>query len=1080
MKPFLYSIAETYLANEAEEVMDYCFVFPNKRSAVFFHHAFAIASRRLGKEIPHPATITISDFIESFVKGVRGERMEMIFILYQSYREVIYRHAGADRNARALAEMVDFNRFQRWADMLLGDFNDVDMYMVDPSELFPNLERYREISANYIEPEVLEEIKRHWRVDRIPEYSETFWNHIIHDGGRGPGDNGSEPGQEGGEGKAVEFFKLWQVMQELYLTFREKLRAAGMFYSGMAYTDAATTIKDTPREGFRYHRYIFTGFNMLSKVEEHIFSLMKEKKGSSLFDNSPFADFYFDDASPAFAMEGNTTSGFLRRYVRMFPSVYDCVEPVAGFPKIEITGVASVIGQAKLAGAIVASLYPEGIVKPAPSPDILRKTAIVLPQESLAQGILSALPGWISPINLTMGYRLRDSQVAGLVRNIVSMHLRSRKSRGAVPTFYYEDVLKVLTHPLLHQTFPTLCNSLVYDINVNRRYNIEAPYIASTYPGLKTVFSYVEDSGSADEVFGYFENLFLWLLDTWKTEGEDGAAAEAASGADSPEEDTENEPVFDIDGHDLAEDRGISPAAVIDRMLARAYLRAISRLRALTERYLGDGDIYLADTTLFHLMERIAGGETVNFEGRPLNGLQIMGVLEARSLDFENIIIPSMNEKIFPKAHYQKSFIPPHLRKAYGMATQDHQESIFSYYFYRMISRARRVFLIYDARTQGVGGGQMSRYLNQLIHLYRPASLTSRVLGFGMDPTEEVRLEMRKSPEIMAELEKFRSDENPRHLSASALNTYINCPLSFYLTYIAGYKREDEFHDYMDQSTFGTILHGVLEDLYKQEKASLPGGRFTRGALDALMRKEVEIERAITIRINRHYNLLGDNNLASLKGDAEIFGSLMKKYILLTLRREIEAGEFEFLHGEYGSPFRMIIRGNTGSRAINFKFSIDRVDRLYRPDGTSVLRVIDYKTGEDPTEIIEIEDMFRDRSTSTRRAKAMLQLFLYCQALSQREGLCEPVEPWIYSLRKVATTPFSPLKINGLKPDGSRSSKKVAINDYRDYVNEVNDRLLDILDDFFNPEIPFTAAEDPHACHFCKFSELCRKKSSST
>lgn len=1058
MKPFLYSIAEAYIRNEPDAVAEYCFVFPNKRSGVFFHHAFARASREAGCHVPHPATTTISDFIERLVPGNAAERLEMILILYRAYREVIYRHSGATREAREIAEMVDFNKFQRWADMIIGDFNDVDMYLVDPVQLFPNLEHYREISSNYLEPEVIEEIKRHWRIDRIPEYNESFWNHIIH-----PGENDTQLTDEGSgnsdredenRGGAVRFFKLWQVMLRLYEDFRKRLDQEGLFYPGMAYRKAADEIQSRDRDDFSHKRYIFVGFNMLSAAEERIFSLMKEKRGASLFDGAPFADFYFDNASPAFSMPGNTTAGFLKRYGRMFPSLYDCVEPIDGFPKIEITGVASKAGQAKLAGAIVSTLYPRhgGWEK-----DMLRKTAIILPQETMAQGIVSSLPGWISPVNLTMGYRLRDSRVATLIRDIVSLHLRSRKGSGTNPTFFYEDVLKVLTHPLIRQRFPDECSRIVYDINVNRRYNVDATVLAEDYPVLRQVFTYVENQGSASEILSYFEHLFKWLL----------------SGMEGGEPSKE---IIDIDGKDLEGAESVKAGALIDRMLIRAYLRGIGRLRSLATKYLREQDIYLSDTTLFHLLERLVGGETVNFEGRPLSGLQVIGVLEARSLDFENVIIPSMNEKVFPRKHYQKSFIPPHLRRAYGMSTQEHQESIYSYYFYRMISRARRVFLLYDARTQGVGGGQMSRYLSQLLHLYKPAGISSRILGYGVESRETEHIMIRKTPEIMSELRRYQADENPRHLSASAINLYINCPLSFYLANIAGYKREEEHHDYMDESTFGTILHKVMENLYVAEKKILPGARFTRGALEAMMKKDVTIEQEITRQINRYYNRLPDGSLETLKGDAEIFGEIMKKYVKLLFRREIEAGEFEYIAAEYGTPGKLSIKGSKEELEINFRFSIDRVDRFVKPDGSSVLRVIDYKTGEDATDIIEIKDMFVERGKSAKRAKAMLQLFLYCQALAQRENLDEAIQPWIYSIRKVATTSLSPLRISMSQSGDKKSRGKVEITDYRDYLIEFNDMLLDVLSDLFDPEIPFEAADNDHACTFCKFTEICRRR----
>ncbi|MDE5979755.1 MAG: PD-(D/E)XK nuclease family protein [Muribaculaceae bacterium] len=1050
MKPFLYSIAEAYILNEGADLQDYCFVFPNKRSGVFFHHAFARASRELGISVVHPASTTISSFIEDMVPGKPAERLEMILILYQAYREVIFRHAGGSREAQEIAEMVDFNKFQRWSDMIIGDFNDVDMYLVDAAQLFPNLEHYREISANYLEPEVIEEIKRHWRVERIPEYNDSFWNHILHAGT--PDDEGSRQ-DEDSRGSALRFFRLWQVMLELYETFRRKMAEAGLFYPGMAYREATRIIKERDRSDFDHKRYIFVGFNMLSRAEESIFKEMKEKRGEDLF-TGPFADFYFDDASPAFLMPGNTTAAFLDHYTRLFPSLYDCVERITGFPRIEISGIASKAAQAKLAGAIVGHLYPKSGEW---NPELLRRTAIILPQETMARGIVAALPEWVTPVNLTMGYRLRDSKAAGLVRDIVSMHLRSRKSRDAGHTFFYEDVLKVLTHPLIRQTYPAECSRIVYDINVNRWYNIDGAYLTEHYPGLSTLFKYVEDSGSREEVFSYFENLFNWLLSHMA-------------------DDTKTEAVTGIDGTEVECAESMNAGALVDRMLARAYLRAIGRLRDLSSRYLTQRDIFLADSTLFHLIERLVGGETVNFEGRPLNGLQVMGVLEARGLDFENVIIPSMNEKVFPRKHYQKSFIPPHLRRAYGMATQDHQESIYSYYFYRMISRASRVFLLYDARTQGVGGGQMSRYLGQLLHLYKPAGISSRILGYGVESRDTPQLSVRKTPEIMAELKRYLTVENPRPLSASSINQYINCPLSFYLTCIAGYKREDEFHDYMDESTYGTIIHGVLEDLYGAERHTLPEGRFTRQAIEALMKKEVSIEQAITRRINRHYNRLGDNCLTPLKGDAEIFGEIMKKYILLVLRREIEAGEFEYIAGEFGAPGRLRLQGSTSSIEINYTYSIDRIDRISTKDGDSVLRIIDYKTGEDETSIIDIRDMFQDRGKSGKRAKAMLQLFLYCQALAQAKNLDEPIQPWIYSIRKVATTPFSPLRISSPSADDKRGRKKTEITDYRDYVIEFNDMMLEVLDDLFNPEIPFTAAQNDHACTFCKFTEICRRR----
>jgi CRISPR/Cas system-associated exonuclease Cas4 (RecB family) len=344
----------------------------------------------------------------------------------------------------------------------------------------------------------------------------------------------------------------------------------------------------------------------------------------------------------------------------------------------------------------------------------------------------------------------------------------------------------------------------------------------------------------------------------------------------------------------------------------------------------------------------------------------------------------------------------------------------------------------------------------------------------------------------MAELNRYRSTINPRKLSASAINTYINCPLSFYLTYIAGFKREDEFHDYMDESTFGTIIHGVLEDIYKT--ASKRYSHFNADVIHKIKAETITLQQTITRRINQHYIKLGENCLTPLKGDAEIFGRIMLQYINLTLDRDIEAGDFSYIAGEYGVKnddelFQLVIKGSSDEAIINFVYSIDRVDEHFNDDGTSSIRIIDYKTGEDPTQIVDLIDMFQSRNSSTPRAKAMLQLFMYAQAYAQQTAVTassteqKPIQPWIYSIRKVATEPFTPLKISdsgSVGTDGSKKRYKVDITDYSLYVEEFNDLLLEKLKELFDPQTPFTPAEDDHACTFCKFTEICRKPTPSS
>lgn len=1130
MKPFLYSIAEAYLANEPDRLLDYCFVFPNKRSAVVFNHAFARAAKDLQKSgqqsrlTPHPAVMTVSDLIGQTAGGLEADRLELIFVLYQAYCEVIREFSQNENSRKAMDSMLDFNRFQRWADMLLADFNDVDMYMVDKNEIFPNVKRYREISANYIDPELIEIIRRHWPESQIPDFNlDTFWEHISHPSGQadsaekeGDGEVSGGSGTEGvKEAQPLDFLRLWQILLHIYDRFRRKLREKNLYYPGMATRDAVRIVHETPAEGFRYRRYIFVGFTMLTEAERQLFTEMKKKRSD---DSRRFADFYFDNASPALRDVpsgeqsavgilrqpfGNSRTDFIGALISEFPPLYDCVEPVENFPKIDIVSVASGIGQAKVAGQIVRQLYPQDVVR---NPDFdtnaLRRTAIVLPQISMVSPIISALPEWITDINLTMGYRLRNSQVSGLVRNIVSLHLRSRLINNEV-TYFIDDVRKVLSHPLIQLCAPEQSKLLILKLNAERIWTVGQQMVANLFPGLLPLFPALVNTGSSDEVFGYFEELFTWLLNSWKPQ------AEAADPQDTATR-------IDLDGGDLSQAREMSGYSVVDRVLLNGYLATISRMKALMKEYFGTKEIAMREATLFQLLERVVANQTVRYEGRPLSGLQVMGVLEARSLDYENIILPSMSESIFRQSSSQRSFIPHNLRVAFGMPTQDHQESIYAYYFYRMISRARRVFLLFDSRPDSRGGGQMSRFLSQLKYLYKPKGLSEHALGFKVTVPEHFDLYVRKTPEIMEQLQRYLTPGSNKYLSASAINQYINCPLSFYLSYIAGYKREDEVTDYMDSSTYGTIIHNTMQDLYTHACKAKKSHRITRGDIDSLkdnkgrkdwidffLRKNVNIEYNRWIltesggepcmeRSGNRYDLPGPE----LSGDARILANVMRKYIIKLLERDAQAGDFDFLAAEYGFPMVLSIPGPNGeSMDINFKFSIDRVDRLYtrRPDGSvdseGVLRLIDYKTGADQNHTSSVDHMFDP--DNDQRNKALLQLYLYDRAFRQGRRkpdniLADPflgevnrlagnydgeIQPWIYVIRSVFTEPLSCATITVNK-------KKRPIPESDDYYDLAGERLYDVVSRIFDPTVPFSSAASDHPCKYCKFAELCRRNPS--
>ena len=222
----------------------------------------------------------------------------------------------------------------------------------------------------------------------------------------------------------------------------------------------------------------------------------------------------------------------------------------------------------------------------------------------------------------------------------------------------------------------------------------------------------------------------------------------------------------------------------------------------------------ITEKTFFYLLCRMLSGNSVTFEGEPLKGLQIMGVLETRLLDFRNLFVLSMNEKVFPARHYTRSFIPESLRAAYGISTYHKQDSMFTYYFYRMISRAENVFLLYDSRTQGVASGEVSRYISQLKQLYKRGQCKDYFYSYDVLLPVDQEMAINKSAEIMSRLLKYTEPDSGMNFSASMVNTYLECPVRFYFKYVEGIREEDEMKDFVDSATFGTIVHEVMQQIY--------------------------------------------------------------------------------------------------------------------------------------------------------------------------------------------------------------------------------------------------------------------------
>ncbi len=978
MEAFLQQIARAYVAHESGAMMDYCFVFPNKRSGLFFANYMRKLSDAASLQ---PKLTTINEFVMDLTQEVEATRLELLFMLYNVYCEVMAeRGHGKD--------IMEFDRFVYWGDVILNDFNDVDRYLVDASQLFRNISDLKDLQSNYLSEEQIAVIRKYWGdVNIQTDDVDDFWKHIT----KGEGNPVSE-----------RFIRLWHIMLDLYNRFNERLMQLGLAYNGMAYRKAVARLKEMSADELPYRRYVFIGFNVLSTSEIRIFEILQQRG---------VADFYWDYASPAFSNRFNKATRFLNEYVSRFKSIYPVAnEPITHFGEIVIEGIPSNVGQAKRAGDILAELRAADSRM---GDDEEMRTAVVLPDEQLLVPMLHSIPSTFANINVTMGFPLRHTPVAALMSNIVLMQSKARNLHGD-RAYYYEHVFAVLSHPLLRSIAPEACRALVDEINTNHIYNLGSKFAMDGWPDLAPVFAPVYNPRNPEQVFDYASQLSSWLLENMTRLG----------------------------------------AGEVEVGFVKRYSEGVNRLRHLSSLYA----VEMSEKTFFNLLDRTLAGESVNFVGEPLKGLQVMGVLETRALDFDNIIIPSMNERVFPSRHYAPTFIPNNLRRAYGMATIEFQESIFAYYFYRLIARAKRVYLLYDTRTSGIKSGEMSRYLTQLLYLYPEEDVKRIMRSYRAMAVEPRNITVEKSDDDMKALKVYLDPTSGRYLSPSAIDKYVKCPLEFYLEYVKNYRVDNEMTDYMDEGTFGNVLHEVVQHLYQ---ARVPDGRdeveITESALDDMIKDSRVIEREVTRTINEHYLKRGEDCYDQLIGEDRILGEMMVKIVKTMFSREKALAPFTFVAAEQSYPCRLKLAPGL---EINLKGKIDRVDRL--SDGT--IRVTDYKTGSDKTSIDNMDQMFE--TGNENHQKCFLQIFLYANAYALNKKYFGPIQPMVYLVGKMGNTPITPLEIS-----------KTQVNDIRDFNSEFIDGLSERMKELFDKNVPFRSTPDQHACRYCKFTTICDRES---
>ena len=802
------------------------------------------------------------------------------------------------------------------------------------------------------------------------------------------------------------FLELWEILYDLYAGLRTSLAKDGCGYDGMIFREVVEQLEKEPMSDFPFDQVVFVGLNALSVSEERLL-LALQKKG--------VADFYWDYVGPWVTDPDNKASFFLERNLRLFPSRMQlpATEPVQA--EIRVMGVPSAIGQAKQVYPILQALADEQQL----TDESALRTAIVLPDEHLLVPVLNAIPEAIQHINVTMGYPLAGTPVAALMEYILTLQKNIRYI-DRVPVFYFRDVLPILNHQYVMAAAPEEVSQLVKDMTAGNRIYVHAADL-NRHELLSILFTPVQNT---EELSDYLIHVLEALNACLRNKRPNPDDEEMISNSTQTTADIEQEFIFH-------------------------YFATVNRMKEVMREI----KIEMRLDTYFRLLKRMTDLITIPFEGEPLSGLQVMGVLETRALDFDRLVILSMNEGIFPLKKAANSFIPYNLRRGFGLPTYEHQDSVWAYHFYRLIRRAKQVTLLYDTRTTGLQTGEVSRFVHQLRYHYQ-YPLIDELVVYDVASSAVPPISVQKTAEVEKLLSDFLSG-GPRALSASAINTYLDCPLKFYFSVLEQIQEEDEITETVERDVFGSILHKVMEDLYAPFK-----GKLVTADLLKLLRKDQPL---LTGTIARAFAELFFKSpvVRPLEGENFLTGEMIRKYAEKILEQDARFTPFHYIESEKKVRATITL---SDKRAVQLKGFIDRVDSLDR-----VLRIVDYKTGSGKLEFESVEGLFDKEAKD--RPKAVMQVFLYAwmyQQLPEYTGMS--IQPAIYYLRTLFQRSFNPV-VEQKKGRG----KADKVNSFQEFVADFEDKLRQCLDEIFNLDIPFTQTEAGKACAYCSFRGLCGK-----
>lgn len=921
MKSFLEYVAEDIIRKYGTDLSRTAVVFPNKRASLFLNEHLA---RLAGKPVWSPSYITISQFFRSKSNLQVGDPIKLVCDLHKSF----IRQTGFD-------ESID--HFYGWGQILLADFDDLDKNMADASRVFANLRDIHELDdTTYLSEEQKTIIRKFFS-----NFSDDH-NSLLKE----------------------RFLKLWSRMADIYADFNDMLQRQGIAYEGALYRQVAESTDTT----FEFDRYLFVGFNVVQRVEQTLFSRLQEQGKAHFYWD--FDDYY---------LRHNEAGHYIAQYLEKFPNEFDIHDPQLYHNFERHKDITYLSASTESIQAHYISDWLRQGTRIADG----HRTAIVLCDEHLLPSVIHALPDEVSQVNVTTGYPLSQSPIAGMLHLLVNLQtIGFNAQRNTYRNKYLENVRR---HPY-------------------------AVYLPDD-------FTLMEHDGTTPQA-----TFLAWLTRNIR------AIATNASELDDP-------------------------------LFQESVFRTYTLLNRLTD-LVTSGDLQTDMNTLQRLIGQLVSSTTIPFHGEPVKGVQVMGVLETRNIDFDHVLLLSCNDGNLPGSVNDTSFIPYNIRKAHGLTTIDNKVAIYAYYFHRLLQRAHDVTITYNSRTTDGKTGEKSRFMLQMmVESRQPIAFRHLTFTKGQNITTNIPSPIDKDANVMSLLhQRFDVSENKGSthplLTPTAINRYMRCQLQFYYNYVCGLRepQEEEEEGIIDNRVFGNIFHEAAQLLY--EKITSAKKLLTKSDFAQVLKNPAEIEMAVDESVRK--NLSINPRQMSLNGMQIINREVIIHFLRQLLEVDMQLAPFTII----GLEQDVIVPLSAGQFMTTIGGRIDRLDQVTEPQGERI-RVIDYKTGSRELKpLADVEAIFKEENLKNH-SDYYLQTFVYANIVREKSSL--PVSPALLFIQHAGKEGYDPTLCLGRDP----------IRDVAASRETFLGLLQQKVEEMFSPSKPFVPTENDETCGNCPYRALC-------